>query len=332
MQQKKEIYIFVHHFFKPALILILETAKEFYFNNVLMFFYVLFSYRTPLNYAIRKMNLQTIRLLLDYKADPNYLYNGKSMLSYAAQTGNFQAIKMLIDAGADTHRGSPQPLETIMKFGSRECLAALLDGHMNDLLVPINGHLPIEIALEAETTLLSVIAVFTKREIDKAKKEGTQSKVPEFPPKNMKRSKVKKLNAALKQNDYLLPVDVVRRSIMNIKSPWKTKDELEKKQNSDEVESIERSLAESMNMSKNAAMSRKIAAMASEYGNMGDGSINYQVPPTPFRLNGNEDDEDEDDINSRTRSPNRSLVRLPNDSDSGPEYEMRYHLASPKTP
>lgn len=272
------------------------------------------------------MNLQTIRLLLDYKADPNHLYKERSMLSYAAQTGSFQAIKLLIDAGANTHLGHPQPLETVMKYGSRECLAALLDGHMNDLLVPINGQLPIEIALEAETTLLSVIAVYTKREIDKAKNGGNQNNVPEFPPKNMKRAKLKKLNAALKQNDYLLPIDVVRRSVLPIKSPWKKNPGHE---NNDE--NVERSLKESLNMTMNAALSRRAAAIASEDE---DGSIpfNYHVPPTPFKLNGNgnDNDDDDDENNTRTRNQSKPLVRTPNESDS--DHEMRYHLASPKTP
>ena len=114
---------------------------------------------------------------------------------------------------------------------------------------------------------------------------------------------------------------------MNIKSPWK-----KESRSLNESENIERSLQESLNMSINAALSRKAAAMASEEGDeFGISYANYQVPPTPFRINGN-DNEDEDD-NNISRSTNQSipLVRTPvHESDS--DNDLRYHLTSPKTP
>ena len=259
------------------------------------------------------MDIQSIRLLLDYKADPNVTFKDMSLLSYAAKTGNFQAIKLLLDAHADPHLGEPTPLETVIHYSSRECLAALLDGHERDLLVPIKGKLLIEIALEAKTTLLGVVAVYTKRQFDEARKRGDQD-IPVFPPKTLKRSRLKKLNAALKQNDYLLPVDIVRKSVLHIKSPWRPRE-----RDSDEAE-----LAESMNQSLNStARSRKMLGFGEE----------YKVPPTPFMYNDSQlpdSDEDEETTYSRstTTASNVKPAFIPDDyDDTLPDF--RYHLATP---
>lgn len=246
-------------------------------DNKGVFIYIF--HRVPLFLAVRRMDIQSVRLLLDYGADPNALYNNMSLLSYAAKNSDFQIMKMLLDAGADVHLGDPQPLETVINYGSRVCLAALLNGN-DDLLTPIKGKLPIQIALEAQTPLLSVIAVYTKRQIDEKKqqKESGQAvdeSVLEFPPSTLKRSQIKKLNAALKQNDYLLPTDVVNRSVLHIKSPWKKKNEVQ------DVADISASLDISINNSLMLSKSRKAAALSDD----SDNGIDYGVPPSPFTFN-----------------------------------------------
>ncbi|OHT06368.1 hypothetical protein TRFO_05555 [Tritrichomonas foetus] len=271
------------------------------------------------------MDIQSIRLLLDYKADPNILFRNMSLLAYAAKTGNFQAIKLLLDAHADPHIGEPTPLETVIHYSSRECLAALLDGHEEDLLVPIKGRLLIEIALEAQTTLLSVVAVYTKRQFDEAKKKGETENLPVFPPKTLKRSRLKKLNAALKQNDYLLPVDIVRKSVLHIKSPWRPREK------DDENEEAE--LVESMNLSLNSTMrSTRRAHLLETNGE------DFGVPPTPFRYNDSQfPDSDDEDEETQSRSQSRSTTAAsnvkrafltPNDSDDM-SNDFHFHLMTP---
>lgn len=177
--------------------------------------------RTPLFFAVRRGDIHAINLLLIYKADPNIEYENKSLLWYAAITGYPESIRLLIDYGANTTLGTPPPIIACLKNGNRECLAALLLDHEDDVLFSSDEKPIILHALEMETNLLPVIANLVQKATERKRIENGSVPVPPFPPKNLSKRQKKKLQTALDLNDNLVSIDSVLNTLKKLKPLWK---------------------------------------------------------------------------------------------------------------
>lgn len=86
------------------------------------------SSRTPI---IETYNVEIIRLLLQYGADPNIAnISGVTLMSASAEINKPAVITLLATAGADTDGKGPygQPLRNATKRSHPDCITALLDG------------------------------------------------------------------------------------------------------------------------------------------------------------------------------------------------------------
>ncbi|OHT17458.1 hypothetical protein TRFO_02468 [Tritrichomonas foetus] len=163
--------------------------------------------------------MQSVRLLLDYKANPNITIGDMSLLSIAAHSGYSEVVLMLILAGANLYPSLNPPLLTVLNSGSKMCLSVLLMNREKDVLRKINGKILVHHAALQESSLLPVIANITMNEIQKLK-EKNKSEIPVFPPKGLSSEQKKELHQAMNLHEDLLPIISVYKSIKNIKQIW----------------------------------------------------------------------------------------------------------------
>ena len=176
--------------------------------------------RVPLYFAVQRGDVRSMRLLLDFHADPNVVVGGKSLLAIASRMGYAEAIKLLLDAGALFNRGNTHPLIEVLISGSRESFAILVHEREHELpYLMINKQPFIVHAIKAKTMLLPVIAKiveqYTKEAIDNGDKEVTP-----FPPPGLTSHEKARLEKALRVEDSIIPIDTVYDKVKKLKSPW----------------------------------------------------------------------------------------------------------------
>ena len=180
-------------------------------------------HRTPLFFAIARSDIRAVRLLLTFNANPDVHIGEKSLLTIAVQTSFPEAIILLLDEMQgktdDLSSDSYHPLYEAIKIGNRDCFAALLYNHENDILRKFNQQSLIEIALETNSTLLPLIVSLTKKEIDRMTRLNLTN-IPSFPPKHLKSADKKKIKIAEEFHDTYLPTDYIKEYPKHIKSPW----------------------------------------------------------------------------------------------------------------
>lgn len=176
--------------------------------------------RVPLYFAVERGDVRSMRLLLDFHADPNVVVNGKSLLAIAARKGYAEAIKLLLDAGALFQRGQVHPLIEVLVSGSRESFAILVSTREPELPYLIINQVPFIVhAIKAKTMLLPVIAKIVQNETKEAIERG-DTKVTPFPPPGLTSSEKARLEKALKVDDSIIPIDTVNDKVKKLKSPW----------------------------------------------------------------------------------------------------------------
>ena len=91
---------------------------------------------TPLHWAVYKVDVELIRLLLERGAKPDVMNNyGSSPLAEAAKVGNAQLVEILLDAGADVESANQEGQTALMlaaRAGSMN-VAEVLVGHGADV-------------------------------------------------------------------------------------------------------------------------------------------------------------------------------------------------------
>lgn len=201
-------------------ILTSQTNTPFFFNI----------YRTPLFFAVRKQDLRAMKLLLDFKADPNALIvddanedprmRRRSLLSIAVYNGSAECAKMLLIHGANPLPEGTEPLIAALNNETRETLAVLLQDRPGDVLRVIEEKPFIVHAIEMKSNLLPIITTLVKNEI-KDMEEKQKDNIPNFPPKGLKSKQKKELEKAEKLNDERITADFVDAAVNAIKNPWK---------------------------------------------------------------------------------------------------------------
>lgn len=176
--------------------------------------------RVPLYFAVERGDVRSMRLLLDFHADPNKIIRQKSLLAIASRRGYSAAIKLLLDSGAIFNRGQSHPLIEVLVSGNRESFAVLVHDREHELPYLIINDVPFIVhAIRAKTMLLPVIAAIVKAGTEAARANG-DNEVPPFPPAGLTSSEKKRLNKALEVQDSLIPVDTVNDKVKKLKSPW----------------------------------------------------------------------------------------------------------------
>ena len=192
--------------------------------------------RVPLYFAVQRGDVRSMRLLLDFHADPNVVVGGKSLLAIAARMGYAEAIKLLLDAGALFNRGSSHPLIEVLISGSRESFAILVNEREHELPYLIINKQPFIIhAIKAKTMLLPVIAKIVEQYTKEAQENGDNEVTP-FPPPGLTSHEKARLEKALRVEDSIIPIDTVNEKVKKLKSPWSARD-------IDEFECLEASYA-----------------------------------------------------------------------------------------
>lgn len=198
----------------------------FFLNEVFLLFFkihgnYIYFYRVPLYYAVRRYDLQAVRLLLDFKADPNAIVKDVSLLSIAACKGFSEIVLMLLSAGANLNSPTNPPLLAVLSSGSKMCLSILLYRNNEEVLNKIDGNILLYHAAVQESSLLPVIANLTQNEIQKLKQKNIKaSKIPSFPPKGLSSNQKKEINDLLPLNESLLSIESVLQTVKSIKKIW----------------------------------------------------------------------------------------------------------------
>ena len=180
--------------------------------------------------AVRKNDLRAMKLLLDFKANPDALViddtlpqhnmRKRSLLSIAVYNGSAEAAKMLLDAGANPHPEGMPPLIAALNNETRESLAVLLKGRSRDILSEFENKPFIVHAIEYKSNLLPIIVSLVKEEIEKMKEAGEEN-IPPFPPKGLKSKHKSKLEKADALHDTLITSEFVDNAVKVIKCPWR---------------------------------------------------------------------------------------------------------------
>ena len=176
-------------------------------------------YRVPLYYAVRRSDLNAVRLLLEYQSDPDETVGDLPMISIAANSGYSEVVLMLIEAGANLYPITNPPLLHVLNSGSKLCFSVLIEKREQDLLKPIDGELLVYHAAKTESSLLPLIAKLTKHEIEKLQEINCED-IPIFPPKRLNTQQKKELELSLSFDDSLLSTDKVYRMIKDVKRIW----------------------------------------------------------------------------------------------------------------
>lgn len=181
--------------------------------------------RVPLYFAVERGDVRSMRLLIDFHADPNVVVGKKSLLAIASRKGYAESIKILLDAGAIFNRGTSHPLIEVLVSGNREAFGILIHGREHE--IPYL-HLPYEneknvpyiiIAIKVKTMLLPLIAALVKQYTEEAKESGDNAVTP-FPPPNITGPEKRRLQKALEVHDSMVPIDYVNDKVKRLKSPW----------------------------------------------------------------------------------------------------------------
>ncbi|EAY00675.1 hypothetical protein TVAG_208670 [Trichomonas vaginalis G3] len=176
--------------------------------------------RVPLYFAVERGDIRSMRLLLDFHADPNVVVGKRSLLAIASRKGYPEAIKLLLDSGAIFNRGQSHPLIEVLVSGNREAFAVLVHEREHELPYLIIDNKPfITIAIKEKTMLLPVIAAIIKKYTEEAIANG-DNKVTPFPPPDLTGPEKTRLEKALKVTDSLIPIDTVNEKVKKLKSPW----------------------------------------------------------------------------------------------------------------
>lgn len=183
--------------------------------------HIIFFNQVPLYYAVRRCDLQAVRLLLDFKSDPNVTVKDMSLISIASSKGFSEIVLMLIEAGANLNPPINPPLLTVLESGSKLCLSVLLYERSEEILKEIDGKILLYHAAVQESSLLPVIAKITQIEIQKLKQQDAKkNEIPPFPPKGLSPNQKKEINEVLALNEALLPINSVCETIKSIKKVW----------------------------------------------------------------------------------------------------------------
>ena len=220
-----------------------------FFLFLLIKFLLLFVYRVPLVFAVKRCDPRAVRLLLDFGADPNALTPDvktspkdipmqRSLLAIAARFGFYDGIKMLRDRDANIENGSENPILATIQKGNRECFAALIEGHEKDVLKLYQGKSLLYHAFQSDSTLLPLIATLANNEFMKLKNKNKEGNLT-FPPSDLNPKQKKKLMALLQYEDSYLPYDVIKKRMIQYRSPYRhVKDTVILGENAEETNDI----------------------------------------------------------------------------------------------
>jgi len=102
---------------------------------------------TALGYAVDRVYIEIIKLLLEYGADPNKYSFGKSVLMCAIPGGNIELVKLLLEYGADPNVVAKDGHTPLTTWKERELFPVitklLLDAGANPNLMNGNGVFPL---------------------------------------------------------------------------------------------------------------------------------------------------------------------------------------------
>lgn len=127
-------------------------------------------YHPQIYYAVYYDQRENVRLMLEYKADPNYkTERGYTLLMSAANDGYFEIAKMLVEAGADVNaidREGKTPLHFAAKNGRGSVIKLLLENGADPKIADYRMNTPADMA-DKEYPRLADLLRGKKPEADK---------------------------------------------------------------------------------------------------------------------------------------------------------------------
>lgn len=113
-------------FFKETLELLLDNGAKMDFSSVNHVHHI-----SPLGYALEHCVNESIEILIQYGANPNYIDSeGKSALIRGIEVNNIEGVKLLLSLGAnplEKGRGSLYPIDVAFKKGNLEIVDLLIE-------------------------------------------------------------------------------------------------------------------------------------------------------------------------------------------------------------